>query len=179
MLHLLDQELGEDWIYLEDIDRAIDDDYLYVADYDGKIIGFTLLRMLDFKAFEKELKGHEYKIPRDIEIAAKHDALGFIEAIATDPAFQKRGIGSKLIQKSLDVLQARGAEMVCALGWKTEKVHIEPAMNIFEFSKRHEFEKFWYEESIEKNEKCHYCGLPCTCGSVLFTKVMNHKFKSR
>ena len=178
VLQLLDQELGEDWIHMEDVEKAIANNFLYVADYEGQIAGFTLLRMLDMPAFEKELKDHEYKIPRDIQIAGKNTNIGFIEAVATNPDFQRRGIGAKLIQKSLEVLKTSRAEIVVALGWKPEDVNIEPTLRMFDFKDRHEFEKFWYQESLDEETPatCPGCGEPpCTCGAVLFTKALSVK----
>ena len=172
VLQLLDQELGEDWIHLEDIEQAIADDFLFVADHEGEVLGFTLLRMLDQDDFKKELKGHKYKIPRDIEVASKSKKLGFIEAIATDPDHQKRGIGSRLIEQSVASLKNAGSELICTLAWKTDHTHLAPAMEIFSFKEREEFEKFWYEESIKQDDQCPKCGDPCTCSTVLYTKAL-------
>lgn len=172
VLQLLDQELGEDWLHLEDIEKAIDDDFLFVADHNGSVIGFTLLRMLDHDDFKKEIKGHTYKIPRDIEVSSKNKSLGFIEAIATDPDYQKRGIGSRLIGQSINALQTAGAELICTLAWKTDHTHLAPTMDIFAFKERKEFEKFWHKESLKTDEQCPKCGNPCECNTVLYTKAL-------
>jgi ribosomal protein S18 acetylase RimI-like enzyme len=173
IVNLLDQELGEGWLTVEDIHKAIDEDLLYVAAHNKKIAGFTLLRMLKTGDLEVELKGHPYKIPRDLQHADSSETIGFIEAIATDPAYQRRGIGTKLVEKSICVLQKNGAEIITAMGWKTKDVHIGPTLLAQGFKERVEFENFWLEESKKEPYDCPECGAPpCYCGAVLFSKAI-------
>jgi ribosomal protein S18 acetylase RimI-like enzyme len=173
IVNLLDQELGEGWLTVKDIHKAIDDALLFVATHNKKIVGFTLLRMLKTGDFEKELKGHTYNIPRDLQHANACETIGFIEAIATDPAYQKRGIGTKLVEKSTTVLQKNGAEIITAIGWKTKTVHIEPTLIAQGFKQRVEFKEFWLEESKQEPYDCPECGAPpCYCGAVLFSKAV-------
>ncbi len=174
VLQLLDQELGEDWIYADDLKKAIANDMLYVAEHNGNLAGFTLLRLLKKDEFIKELKGQKYKLPRDIDMANENETIGFIEAIATDPAYQGKGVGTKLVDKSLTRLKKAGAEMVTAMGWKPEQVNIGPTLTAAGFKDRAEFERFWYNESLEDDAAdCPGCGKPpCECGAVLFSKAI-------
>lgn len=174
VLQLLDQELGEDWIYAADLKKAIENDMLYIADHDGNMAGFVLMRMLKKGEFKKELKGQDYKIPRDIAMAEDNESIGFIEAIATDPAYQGKGVGTKLVAKAQSVLKKAGAEMITAMGWKPEQVNIGPTLYAAGFKDRAEFVRFWYEESLEDDAPdCPGCGKPpCECGAVLFSKAV-------
>ncbi len=178
VLNMIDTELGEDWGH-DDIDKAIVDNFLFVAEIEKKIVGFSMLRMLATGEMEKEFKGHPYKVPRDIQHADKHAQIGFIEAIATDPDYQKRGIGTKLIERSLERLEQAGAELITTMAWKTTNVHLGPTLDAFDFSMRHEFKDFWYKKSIDDKEHCEICGNPCRCGSVLYTLSLNTHGKKR
>ncbi len=174
VLQLLDQELGEDWIYADDLKKAIATDMLYIADHKGELAGFVLMRMLKQGDFVKELKGQKFKIPRDIAVAEEHESIGFIEAVATDPKYQGKGIGTKLIDTAQAKLKKAGAELITAMGWKPEQVNIGPTLYAAGFKDRAEFERFWYKESLEEDAPdCPGCGKPpCECGAVLFSKAV-------
>ena len=95
--------------------------------------------------------------------------------MATDPEYQGRGVGTKLINKSMSVLKNAGAEIVTAVGWKPEQVNIGPTLTAAGFKDRVEFEKFWYEESLKEENPapCPGCGNPpCECGAVIFSKAV-------
>lgn len=178
VLHMMDKILGEDWGN-ENIDNAIANNMLFIAEIDNKVVGFSMLRMLAQGDIEKEFKGQPYKIPRDIQHADKHAQIGLIEAVATDPDYQKRGIGTKLIESSINRLQDAGAEMVATMAWKTTHTHIAPTLEAFDFTERHEFKDFWLEESKKSKEECPHCGLPCHCASVLYSLSLNTNAKKR
>ena len=107
-------------------------------------------------------------------MAEENESIGFIEAIATNPEYQGKGVGTKLVDKAQTVLKKAGAELVTAMGWKPEEVNIGPTLTAAGFKDRAEFERFWYKESLEDDAPdCPGCGKPpCECGAVLFSKAI-------
>ena len=172
VLSLLEQELGQNWIYAKHLKAAIADDLLYIADDQGEMAGYVLLRMFKKGGFVKELKGQPYDMPQDLRIADEHETIGFIEAVTTSPAHRGKGAATKLISAAETALKQAGATVITALGWKPEKVNIGPILYAAGFQDRAEFDNLWYKEtSKEDAADCPGCGKPpCECGAVLFSK---------
>lgn len=178
VLLLLSHQLGEGYMEPSDITFG-PEEVLYVATYQGEVVGFALSKLLEKDKFKEQLLGHKYRIPADIKVADQLGKLALIDSVAIDPAYQKQGIGSKLIEKTLEALQALDMEVVISFGWKEDgNVNIAPTFNYFQFKTRHEFEKFWYQDSIEKDYTCPHCGHPCECDAVLFSRTLT-KLKSK
>lgn len=181
VLLLLSDQLGEGYMDVSDITFG-PKEFLFVAEYDGEVVGFALSVILDKDDFKNHLLGQKYRTPADIRISDQMGTLALIDSIAIDPSYQKRGIGSKLVKKSLEALREAGAKAVTSFGWKEgDNVNIGPTFRYFGFKERKEFEKFWHQDSIEKDYDCPHCGNPCNCSAVLFSRTLTktNKKKSR
>lgn len=67
-----------------------------VAEVDGKIVGFIL----------GEISGIEFRLP---------DTIGWIDTIGIDPAYQRKGVASALVEKLIADFRQLGIETIYTL----------------------------------------------------------------
>ncbi|MCB9983033.1 MAG: GNAT family N-acetyltransferase [Rhodospirillales bacterium] len=171
ILRLSCEALGEGYLSGENVQAALRAG-AYVAEHDGKIVGFALAEKPEKGGFMAYLKGQAWKLPPDVAQADARGTIGCLKSVAVDQAFQKRGVGMKLVKKTLAALEKSGVDLMFSIGWKTENVHIAPVLEACGFKPCAAFEKFWSAESLEQGYTCPHCGEPpCECEAILFTKV--------
>ncbi|MCB1651620.1 MAG: GNAT family N-acetyltransferase, partial [Alphaproteobacteria bacterium] len=170
ILRLSCEELGEGYLTPEDVKAAMRDG-AFVAEHEGRIIGFALALNLASEEFQSFLKGQSWKVPPDIAQANMRGSIGCLKSVAVDKAYQKRGVGAKLVKKAIQALEKSGADLLFSIGWKTENVHIAPVLEACGFKQRAAFKEFWHAESLDQGYACPHCGHPCRCEAILFAKV--------
>jgi len=67
-----------------------------VAEVEGRIVGFIL----------GEISGREFRVP---------DTIGWIDTIGIDPAYQKKGVASVLLDQVIKNFRQRGVETIYTL----------------------------------------------------------------
>lgn len=67
-----------------------------VAEVDGQIVGFIL----------GEISGREFRVP---------DTIGWIDTIGIDPAYQRKGVASALLNQVIADFRQRGVETIYTL----------------------------------------------------------------
>ena len=171
ILEIACHALGHDYLDVDDFQNT-SSRYIYVSEYEGKIQGFALAECLEKDGFNDVIKGNPWRLSADVKQADRSGKIGVIKFVAIDPAFQKKGIGMKLVQESLAALKKAGMDLVVSIGWKTDYVHIEPILLANGFVKRSSFKEFWHKESVERGYDCPRCGNPCHCEAILFIKSL-------
>jgi len=68
----------------------------FVAEFEGRIVGFIL----------GEISGREFRVPATI---------GWIDTIGIDPAYQRKGLASALLDQVINNFRQRGVETVYTL----------------------------------------------------------------
>ncbi len=179
VLLLLSEQLGDGYMEASDFTFS-ENQFLLIAKYKEEIIGYALSLMLPKNGFDKHLMGNTYKLPADIKIANTQGNHALLKSLAVDKNYQKQRIASRLVQASLNALQESGAAVVASFGWQEKGVvNIGRTFEQLEFKQRHEFKKFWHQNSIDHEYDCPHCGHPCNCSAVLFSKVLSNKHYER
>lgn len=172
ILHLACNTLGDGYISDQDLLDHLEKSYVYVALHQKKIIGFALCRTIPKNGLMTELKNNKYTLPSDLKMANRNGTIGLLQSIATDPQFQGKGVGRRLVDRCLSALERAGAKQVLSVGWKTDTIHIGTVLSSCGFAERKTFKAFWKDESLQKQYDCPQCGTPpCECEAVLFSRT--------
>jgi len=104
----------------------------------------------------------------------------YLHSIVVVPEYQRRGIGTYLMNEILEWSREQDADLLFVQGWKDEKgCHIEKIMKTFDFTSPGELTNCHLQESLLNPQyNCVSCGNPCYCGEVIFTKTMDSLRKS-
>jgi ribosomal protein S18 acetylase RimI-like enzyme len=95
---------------------------------------------------------------------------GSLEALAVEPAFRRRGVGSALAGASLEWMRAQGCETAVALAWESGREGASaPLFRRFGFRQGATVEGFYLEESLREGWACPVCGVGCRCSATLYT----------
>jgi ribosomal protein S18 acetylase RimI-like enzyme len=95
---------------------------------------------------------------------------GSLEALAVEPAFRRRGVGSALAGASLDWMRAQGCETALALAWESGREGASaPLFRRLGFRQGATVERFYLEESLREGWACPVCGVGCRCSATLYT----------
>ncbi len=114
--------------------------------------------------------GHPEEEFFELRQADQRGTLGLLKSVGVDPSFRRKGIASEMVKYGMASLKEKNVEVVMALAWKTETVHIGGVLSRMGFTVRKRYEGFWSRDSIEKNYTCPACGLPpCKCDTVLYS----------
>ena len=141
--------------------------FLLVAESDeNQVVGFCYFLISNLNFEEERLK---FAIN---EIKSENNRVGVLKTIVVRPSFKRKGIGSSLVQKMLDTLKAVDIEKVYAIAWNQNgNINLGGILNKFNFIPLAEIEKYWHDDSIEKQYQCSECGSPpCNCSAIIFSK---------
>lgn len=98
--------------------------------------------------------------------------IGVIECVAVHKLAKQNSIGTELVRRTVDLLEAGGCHTQTGIGWK--EVGNEPVYRIMRkagFSAIREFENYWFDESRHEGYKCYRCGPPpCDCTAVIYVR---------
>ncbi len=96
-----------------------------------------------------------------------------ISSLAVEPAFRKRGIGTKLFSECLGSLDDIDSGVTILTAWKSRKgIHITSIARKFGFRRIFEIPGYWKEDSIKRGYKCPSCGYPpCICSAVIYVRI--------
>lgn len=180
VLALLGESLGKKYIqrsdllgYLKDSAEAPRAAYVAVADGESGIAGALLCKILEPDMLAEHLpKGRGADVLSMIRSLNFH-RIGLLQSVAVCAPQQGKGIGTSLIEKSLEWFRDNGATCILCIAWTdVAGCHIEGPVRRHGFTTCGDIAEFWKEDSIEKGYACPSCGNPCSCSA----RVM---FKSR
>ncbi len=170
---LLARELGDHYLTERDLLEYAQKDQafaLVATDGQNRSIAVCLAELLKPDDFDARFGEHADEICRQIP-GFSHQTIGFFKSIAVTAKMKGRGIGTALLQRSLDWLEQKRATIVIALAWEAggvcfakgilESVGFQPIAHI---------ENFWYQDSVEKGYQCPTCGNPCRCAANVYLR---------
>ena len=93
--------------------------------------------------------------------------LTLIKQIAVTSAYQSKGVGKLLLNQ----VNQLNTTLVCVVWDKGEKTPLRYLLSKNNFVQELKIEKYWSNESVEKNYLCDICGQPpCKCNAEIYIK---------
>ena len=166
-MSIAEQQLGDSYIQENDF---LGSDTISLCAVRGKdMVGFCIGKILEKDQFTSLHPVVSASLTRPF---AYIDRLGLVASVATDPAYEGRGIASTLVRACLDAMASAGLSLVCSIGWKSGgSVHVGGILERFSFRPIQEFPDFWKEDSLAKGYHCPICGEPpCLCSAVVYIR---------
>lgn len=136
----------------------------WVALIENKVIGFITLT----KSSKNELDQHLLKGAEQILSFLKTDKIAIIGQVVVDANYQKKGIGTQLLQHSLEQLPYQ--EYLCVAWKKTNTTPMAKLLSNCNFQFIKTFPHYWTEDSKKRKYNCPICGNPCRCGAEIYVK---------
>jgi ribosomal protein S18 acetylase RimI-like enzyme len=135
----------------------------------GRIVGFCLGAVFTPTQLDEYLHVDMDELP---EAMRAPDKISVIRTIAVSEEYHGRGIGTELIQNSIDHCRQKESNVICSIGWREDgQVNIGGVLERLDFNRIAEYDEYWKEHSLEEGYSCQSCGdPPCTCSAVLFAK---------
>ncbi|MCB2225686.1 MAG: GNAT family N-acetyltransferase [Desulfarculaceae bacterium] len=174
VLRICRQELGEDYHGEADFRRCLESGRRFckvALDEGGEAMGFAVAMVLEPGPADDFLK-----LPpspeRDRLLAATQ--IGILDAAAVDPAGQGAGLGRRLVEAMYAKLAQRGAEVVCAMAWKSADGHTNAARIVEELGMEEALAVEGYWNRVVASPEGHHCPVcgepPCRCFGVLYVR---------
>lgn len=139
----------------------------------SEVIGFGLGAVLDQDAFRSSLNVPATELSKALRHA---DRVGVVRTVAIKDGFEKRGIGTELVERCIETCADRGATALFAIGWESDDgVAIDGILEYFDFREVTRIEGYWAEEHSD----CENCGTsPCQCTAVLYARYQSPEVES-
>ena len=170
MLEISKVEFGIDYLYEKDLLDCIgkDDVFCRVAALDGSVIGFCICRLFGPEKVDEELKlpGSE---ARDTMMSFRR--IGLLDAITLRSDMQGRGYGSRLAKDCYDRMLSKGADVVCAMAWKSVRgtTNAKRLLENLGMKADIEIQGYWnLMVDSPEGHHCPHCDPPCKCYGVLY-----------
>jgi len=147
--------------YLENINF-----YCHKAIINNEIVGFSLSRICRINDLKHNLLGNTDYLDDDEKLK---EPILFRETTAIKKEFQRKGIGTKLIQYGIDIAKNK-AHTIFRVAWQQKD--ITPIGKIIEKEGAKILKKipnYWYEDSLKRKYQCQVCGAPpCKCSAIIY-----------
>lgn len=153
IMELLCKNLGNDYCTIYDISNHIKNNIVLSARTynEEKIIGIAISQKIN--------NNQNKKFSNYINI---NDNIGYIESIVVNENFRKKGIGNKLLEKSIKELQKENINCILTEAW------IHPDDNLCNLLEKYNFNKIKELKKYYQETHCPYCGNNCTCDAILY-----------
>jgi GNAT superfamily N-acetyltransferase len=168
VLGLFNRELGDPLYSMASLRAVLDDPTatLVVTRLDGQIAGAALGRLLVPGDLDYYLRFGD-----PVERAFKAGTVGSLEALAVAPAARHRGRGRALVGAVAAWLFGAGSASIVVVGWDSGRADSSlPLLRAMGYAESTRVDRFYEEESLEAGWSCPVCGVPCTCGAILFLR---------
>ena len=140
------------------------------------IIGFLMGTLEKPQVLFEKMPISRADLPDAICLAEK---VAWIDAIAVKREFQKKGIGTKLVQAFDEHAREQGVHVMLAFAQKhSQKTHLAGTLELLNYKKAFEADAFLCIKE-ECESMCLVCEVePCECRSVIYYKVDESDFES-
>lgn len=141
-----------------------------IIDKNEKIVGFSINLITSTEELISELNKYQYASLSSFLTGEKK--IGILKMICLIDEFKGKGIGSQLINESLNYFKSKNIQVIYAFAWKnSEGINMGTIFNRYRINRITEIQNFWYDDSLEKNYCCPECGQPpCRCSVVVYGK---------
>jgi len=165
-------EFGIDYLFEKDFLDCIDKDDVFcrVALLDGEVIGFCICRL-----FGPEKADDELKLPdsKDRDYMMSFGRIGLLDAITLRSDMQGHGYGMKLAMDCYDRMVSKGAEVTCAMAWKSVRgtTNAKRLLENLGMKEGIAVQGYWnLMVDSPEGHHCPHCNPPCKCYGVLYSK---------
>jgi ribosomal protein S18 acetylase RimI-like enzyme len=175
VLRIAEARLGDAYINRDHLISG-DDKVALCARIDKTVVSFATARMLgttDFLQAIRERLGAKLPslLPLERRVAGE-TKIGFVASAATDSNFEGRGLGAELVEQCIAGLENRGANVMVATAWKSNKgVQAGSILECRGFQRLMDLPGYWELDSLTNGYSCPTCGNPpCHCTAVLYVR---------
>lgn len=163
-----EKEMGKNFINEEYLNFFLDNPNAQgiVALVNDEVVGFSFFQWCVKDELSKYIFVDQGWLK---EIFKNVDLIGYRNLTAVKKEFQGRGIGSKLVDNSIEELKKR-AEVIANVVWKAPG-----SKNLGKALERHGLKRvktirgYWREDSLKRKYECAACGLPpCRCTAEIY-----------
>ena len=132
-----------------------------VLDENEQVLGFCLNQIIKQNEIVDYLKLSSFS--EFDEFFGGFNQIGVLKTICVKPGLTKFGIGTQLIQRSMDEFQKRNVNKIASVAWKSANgINIDKSLRKFGLSPIVEVPNFWSGLS------CGVCGDNCICSAVIY-----------
>lgn len=167
-----DIQFGKSYITRDDFLRYLDekDFKLPVLCISGKVIGFSIIQIMDIKSLLQNFPALEKSFIRH---QPSGDMVQVRKTTCLDIDQTSKGYGSSFINWSIDKY-SKNCQYVISINWKRKRViPMHRISRKSDMSVLSEIKDFWKKESIEKAYECAECGeAPCRCTAVFYYRMI-------
>lgn len=176
IINISDNQIGNSYITKDLLNSCIlnKDNYIGKVAIDTlqqKVSAFCISYTINNEDLNAIFTLNKDKIPRVLQYS---NSLGFIKSIAVHEKYKGYGVGTKLIQNSIDEFCKRGRTTIFTIAWKSkESINLKGVLENLDFHNVLEIPNYWKKDSLEKQYKCPVCGIPpCECSAVIYIKTL-------
>lgn len=172
--------LGEGYLSRDDLEKFLHPDtgHFLLASFLGEIIvGVATASILTDKKTQ-EFENAVIRAKGALDLG--EERVGMLISTAVHHGFRRRGVGSQLVVKRLDILEAEGCTKCVSLAWQSgNKDSSSGILEKFGFNLLATSINHWTKDSIEFNYSCPTCGEPpCLCSAGLYLKSFDPPLSS-
>lgn len=170
ILLIADDVFGKGYIGREELATFLnnDDKFCKVAKIEGIVVGFGLTEICEAQnLYQIILKDYDW-----IEnFVSKERPIAVMKTFAVRTDYQKKGIGTQLIIKSLEKLSNISVDLL-AVCWEHDKdVELGTILDQFGMNPIRKIAGYWHKDSVLRNYTCASCGTPpCNCSALIYAK---------
>lgn len=170
-LAILSHGLGEQYITEDDLSRFIHNPTaMAMAAIDPStkgIVGVVLAEIVHLDNFDNTSR------IRNALRQPKLTTVGVLKSISVLPAWQHKGVATRLAKKATEWLDAHKVPLSISLAWVKQDGSC-PASNVLKtagFEPVTSLNNFWTDDSTLRGYNCPVCGTPCRCSAKLYRRV--------
>lgn len=173
VIAISDDQLGKDYLTIDVLQQSISDSGKYFTrvalNSRKEVIGFCLCGVISPDELKNLLRIPPEEIPQALKYSKR---IGLIGVLAVKDEYQKRGVGTALVNDCITKLNSANVAAMCCVGWRSSKgINIGGILSTCNFETLKEIPDYWREDSLQKNYRCHDCGEPpCTCSALIYAR---------
>lgn len=112
---------------------------------------------------------HQQLVDHLPDVFGSLDHAGWLQSSAVDPAWQRKGIGSLLLDRRLRLLRQNGCKSAVAVVWNYQQPSGSAGLlQTVGFQPQGTIPGYWRQDSILRGYSCPNCGPVCECPATIF-----------
>ncbi|SFI10701.1 Acetyltransferase (GNAT) domain-containing protein [Tindallia magadiensis] len=174
LLKIVQINRGSGYKSVKELEETLRRHTVFVARYDGEIAGFVAFRMcpLEEAILVEEAVNH---FEKRLTFAVGGHLVGSITLLVVDREFQKKKVGSKLIQKVVEKLNGKVSAVFLQSWNNPTNPAVEPLMKSQGFEPWKVYENFYRKHKVGIASQCPVCPGICQCSMTVFYRLLGNK----